>query len=553
MTVALCVVVAILLVLHVVTIFTDAINWDEFVLLSRADATLRTGELMGGGRPGLGTLLLIPFAAGCRNAVHTLVQARLLWTAIVAASVLALWFLLHAVLPTSPYRRIAIATGVGLWVLAAPVVRSSLQVRTDQPAILFGLLGGLGLVASRRRIWWAAVAGALMGVGFLFSQKLLYVAALMGVLAFGQLLILGEWQTRRDLIRSALTAAAFLSVVIGYVQLMQVVAGPPALLPVSEALDYFDYYREFYGWSLYGQMLPSLLPQMLTVALLAAGTAGWIGERRRDGKELSVAWLVTLAGLVVLFFHAGRFPYFYMVLGLFVAVVGALALGPVLERLELPTARRALIVVLWVPLTVMGLTKAWALTTDTQRIQRESLAFVERNFPSDARGFQTHGALVCRNDPDDFPTRLRGRVLAEFGGVGGAEHVGELMNEFRSRPVSFLVPPFESYPHELRRFWDTRYVKYFAAVHVPGRWIRGPRGATGTFEVIVPGEYIWRTSTNDSAQLEVQGRILKTGSSIALPAQGEYPISLPEGGEGMIVLALPQPPSPNSRGFYAGW
>ena len=535
--------------LRLIAVFTERVHWDEFVLLYRADATIRTGELVAGGRPGLGTLLLTSFAEGCRNAVDALVRARLLWTAMVAASVLAFGLLLNAVLPMSPYRRLAVATGVGLWVLAPAFVLYSIQVRTDQPAILFGLFGGLALLASRQRMWSAPVAGVLMGVGFLFSQKLLYVAGLVGVLALGQLLMLGEWRTRRELARATLTVATFLLVLLGYRLVMAKVLNTPDLLPIAGALENMQYVREFYGWRLYEQMLPSLTPQMLGLACLAAGTAGWMGERGRHGSELLVAWLAMLTGLVVLFVHGARLPYFYMVLGLFAAVVGALSIGPVLERLRRRTAGYALIAAIWIPLTGFGLMRAWTLTVDTQRIQRNSLAFVERNFPSHARGFQAQGAFVCRDDPDHFPPRFNNRVLKEFGGEEGRGRARELIQEFRQRPVSFLIRPYEQYPEQVWRFWDTRYVKYYAAVHVPGRRIRGRPGTSGTFEVIVPGEYKWRAG-NDNGPLEIAGTLLEPDSSIVLSAGREYSFSLPEGGQGMIVLALPEPPSPSSYGFY---
>jgi hypothetical protein len=231
-----------------------------------------------GGRPGLGTLILIPFADGCRNAIDALVQARVLWTAMVVASAVAFWLLLRSVLPPSPHRAVALATGLGLWVLAPAFVRFSIQIRTDQPAILFGLLGGLALIASRRRIHWAPIAGLLLGIGFLFTQKLLYIAGLVGVLAIGQLLILDDWRTRREVWRAGLAGAAFLLVVLGFRAVMTRAGSPPAMLPIAGPLNEFAFYRERFGWWQYIAMLPTLIPQMVAAgACLVAATAAGSG------------------------------------------------------------------------------------------------------------------------------------------------------------------------------------------------------------------------------------------------------------------------------------
>jgi hypothetical protein len=541
------------LAVRVLAVFTENVNWDEFALLHRAAVSLQTGQLAGGGRPGLGTLLLTPFATACSNAIDALVQARLLWTAMVAGSAVTFWFLLRSVVPPSPHRWAAVATGLGLWVLAPAVLRYSIQVRTDQPAILFGLLGGLALVASRRHIFLAPLAGALFAIGFLFSQKLLYVAGLVGVLTIGQLLILGEWRTRRELWRVTLAAASFLLIVLGFRVVMSTIGTAPALLPVSGALNVFEYYRETYGWRLYRAMMPSLLPQFVAVACLLAVTSAWSRKPGRHVGEVVTAWLVLLVGIAVLFIHAARFPYFYMVLGLFPATVAALVLGPSLERIGTRTGQRLLLSVIWIPLTVFGLQQALRTTIDTQRLQRESLAFVDRNFAPDARGFHGQGAFVCRSDPDHFPVRFNQNVIAEFDGEDGSERTRELIDEFRTRPVVFLIMPYDLYPRELWEFWRTRYVLYHGAVHVPGRRLRGEPGTSGTFEVIVPGEYVWRPSSPDSGPLHVAGLLVDAGSSVVIREPGVYAVGLPAGGEGMFVLALPDPPAPDHTPFYRGW
>lgn len=537
---------------RIVAVFTLYVHADEFVLLQRAVITQRTGALVGGGRPGLATLLLTPFAAACRNAVDTMVQARLLWTAVTAAMAVAFWALLRSALSGTRWRPVALATAVGLWVLSPPFLYASTQVRTDQPAILFGLLGGTALLASRRRAGWAAVAGLLFGVGFLFSQKLLYVGGLVTVLTAGQLALRVEWHARREVLRVAVAGGVFVLTVLGYRQLMGALATAPTLLPVAAGLSSFDFYRESVGWRYYQRMLPVLVPQVFVILGLVVLTLAWFRDRGRHTVELVVAWSVVAVGIVVLLFHAGRFSYFYMVLGLYPAAVGGLIAGPILDRLRSPRSRAFVLALVWLPLSVFGLLQAAVLTIPQQQQQRASLDWVERNFSLAASGFNNWGAFACRNDP--FPIQFGAQIRAAFSGERREQRVRELLQEFRDRPVAFLIPPIESgYPEELREFWRTRYVHYYGGIHVPGRQVRGGPEWTGAFEVIVPGEYAWRAAATGSNPLEVEGHSLQPGSSILLSEQRLYSLALPEGGDGLLVLALPEPPERDTVEFFVGY
>jgi hypothetical protein len=83
------------------------------------------------------------------------------------------------------------------------------------------------------------------------------------------------------------------------------------------------------------------------------------------------------------------------------------------------------------------------------------------------------------------------------------------------------------------------------------RWQEDP-GWSAAFEVIVPGEYVWRTSEQGRGLLRVGDHALGPGDSVMLDERGYYELRLPEGGEGMLVLALPEPPAPGSARFYRG-
>jgi hypothetical protein len=548
--------VAVLLVaavVRVVAVFTENVNWDELALLERAVHAVRTGEVVGGGRPGLGTLVLMPFARECQNALEAVVGARVLWTAFTAMSAAVWWLLLRSVLGPSPYRWLAATTGLALWVLSPPVLRFSIQVRTDQPAVLFGLLGGLALVASRRRPAWAMAAGILFGAGFLFSQKLLYVGGLVGILAAGQLLVRGEWVARREVFRVLSTALTFVAVVLTYRLLVAGTGSAPTVLPVSGAMTTFEHYREVVGWRFYRGMLPVLVPQLLAVGGLIAATA-WAWRARALPGEIVLGWLVLSAGIGVAWFHAGRFPYFFIVLGLFPAALGAMVVAA-LDRIPLPLGRAAMLVVLWLPLVGLAMLQSANLLEDTQRHQRDTLAFVERSFAPDARGFNSRAAFACRQDPDPFPVRFLEHVRRDFGGPDGIMRSRELMAEFRQRPVVFMIPPIitEPYPEELWYFWRTRYVQYHGAVHVPGTAVRGPPDWTGDFEAVVPADYRWHADRDKSVPLVVNGQTLLPGQTVALAAGGPHSLSLPMGGAGVLALAVPEPPAPDTTPFFRGF
>jgi hypothetical protein len=539
----------VVLAARIVAVFALNVHTDEFVLLRRAVETARTGALLGGGRPGLATLVLVPFAAACRNAVDAIVQARMLWTGIVVVAAAAFWYLLRGVLPPAPHRRAAATTGLALWVLAAPFLEASAQVRSDQPAILFGLLGGLALLASRRRTGWAPLAGLLFGAGFLFSQKLVYVAGLAAVLAAGQVLLQGDWPPRRDALRLGLTAAGFLLLIAVYRAAMVRLATAPPLLPVGGGMSQFAHYREVVGWQVYRGMLPLLVPQLLVLAGLVGLTVAWVRDRQASSRELAIAWAVFAVGLGVMLFHAGRFAYFYMVLGLFPAAVAALITGPALDRARSRGARAAMLGAVWIPLAALALFQGVAMTVDRQRHQRASLEWVERTFPPDASGFNDWAAFACREY--SFRARFFPRLREDFGGARRAGSIREIVDEFRDRPVAFMIPPVSPwYPAELREFWGSRYVHYRGAVHVPGRHVRGGPGWAGAFDVLVPGDYRWLPEAEAAGPLEVVGRRVEAGHTVLLDEPRVYALRLPEGGAGLLVLALPDPPAPDPTPFF---
>jgi hypothetical protein len=546
-TAVLWVAVLLLAVTQLRAVFTENVNWDEFALLYRARLAIESGRLSGGGRPGLGTLTLMPFASACRDAVAALVTVRLLWLAFVAGAVAAWWLLLRAILPPSPHRSTAIALGIGLWVLAPPFLRYSLQVRTDQPAILLGLLGGLALVASRRQVPLALIAGTLFGIGFLFTQKLVYVGLLTAVLAVAQLVLEREWRPRREVLRALLCIVAFAGVLLGYQVVATRTFGRAEAFSLPSGAAAFDYYRLHVAWRFYLSLAPALVPQLAVPAalLLLTGVAAARGSRR--WHQLSAAWAVVAAGCAVLLFHEGRFPYFYLTLGLFPAAAGALLASPLLERARTAGARRLVLYGFWIPLAVLAVTERAYSIRDTQAVQRASLAFVAASFPPPARGFEGRGALACHEDPDPFPVRFNEHLVSDFAGQERGVRARALIEEFRSRPVSFMIPPIGPYPREVRNFWETRYVHYAAAVWIPGRTISADSLWRGKFEAIVPGAYTWHSA--QPVSLFVDGTRLEPGASRQLAA-GMHRLEVPASADGVLALAVPHPPYPDTTPFY---
>jgi hypothetical protein len=537
---------------RVLAIFTENVNWDEFALLQRAVLTLQAGEVQAGGRPGLGTLALIPFAADCLNAVDTLRTIRHFWTGMVLLSGGAFWILLRRVLDRTARTDLGAALGLALWVLPPPFLLYSVQVRTDQPAILFGLLGGLALLRSQAGSGWAIASGVLFGIGFLFTQKLLYVGALVGVLCLLAQAGVRDWNWRRESVRALLVMAGFALALVAYRVVSSPLAPPVDLLHLGGGLRGFEQYRAYVGWAHYRAMLPFLIPHLILLAFLPLLTVRW--WRRRDGEEtvlLMGAWALLALGTFIAIFHAGRFPYFFMVLGLFPAAAGALLIGPVLDLARGFLPRAALLILVCLPLVAFGLLQAGFARVDTQSHQRESLAFVNRNFPPNERGFTARGEFACRWDPDPFPTRFTSRVLSEFGGPEGLERAEEVADEIRRREVAFLILPLERepYPEALWEFWRAAFVPYHQAVWVAGTRVHGEAGWTGRTEVVTPGTYRWRPDAGTSSQLRVGGHTLGPGEEVHLGTAGHFALALPQGGSGTFVLSLPEEPAPPAT-FY---
>jgi len=540
-----------LLALRLVAIYTENINWDEWALFARAADTLRTGQLQGGGRPGLATLLLMPFVEHSSDAIGAVRAARWLWTFFTVALIAGFGVLLRRVLGPSDSARSGASLGVGLLVLVPAFIQWSVQVRTDQPALALGLWGGVALLASQRRWGWAFLAGALFGLGFLFTQKLVYVAALAGVLAGGRLLLDGEFRLRREAARAVLCGLGGLVVLALFKLAVSRFGAIPVASQLQSGLSAFDFYRLTPGYLVYLAMAPTLLPHLILTALI--GVAVLMRRKVGHRRELLLALAVLGLGGFIAWFHAAAFEYFWMTLGLFPATAAAVAFGPV--RALLPTARvrRLFYGIIWFLLGAGSVSLSAAMLSDTQRVQRESLAFIDRNFTTADRGFQPERALFYRDDPEPLPTFFAEVIYRRFSGPDSVAQIGALLNEFRERPIMFVVESWrlDQFPEAVRDQLERAYVPYHASVMIPGYSFGDGSIAPRQLDTFVPGVYRWWSEGGeDESALVVGGRTLRHGDSIALDRGLHEARLVGKGAGGFLAWAVPEPPGSGVSGFY---
>jgi hypothetical protein len=546
-------------------VFSVAVNWDEFVLLDNAAHAAETGILNSGGRPGLATLILIPFAAGCEDEIATVRNARLLWVCVTLCFLAGLGVLLGQVCAHSKQRLADAWLGVGLLALVPAFLEWSIQIRTDQLALAFGVWGGVALLASRRRVALAALAGLLFGAGYLATQKVVYVGALVGVLALGQLRQARELRPAREALRAAACAAAF-ALAIGCFQVattkeFEVPRQQTALAlltpaVVGQQISEFEYYRKTIGFSQYLEIAPTLGPHLLLLAALLAATAANLRARRERTDGPWLAWAVLAVGLAVGAFHASAFAYFWMTLGLFPAV--AFASGASCMRDALPAGRERIAALatagVWLVLGTQAVARMAELSIDSQSTQRESLAFIHRNFAATDAGFHPEHGPFCRREADPIPLYFSQVIFRHFAGETREIHTRRLLQDLRRRPVKFVLQSFRlnQFPVEVRRFLADNYQPYRASVFVAGRQLAGSRGERRDFELIVPGRYRW-LPRGGPHPVRIGARTLSPGEVAEFDAglyTAEFVEDVPGG---MLVLAVNDPPAKAPLSFYKSY
>jgi hypothetical protein len=550
---------------RVAAVFTVAANWDEFALLDRAANTAETGVLEGGGRPGLATLLLTPFAADCHDEIATLRHARLLWAGITLCFLAGLAVLLGRACAHSSRRRADVWLGVGLLALVPAFLEWSIQIRADQLALAFGIWGCVALLASQRNVALSGLAGLLFGAGYLATQKVVYVGSLAVVLALGQLYRTREFRPARESLRAAACAAAFVAVVVAFqiatttaMEVPREQSALESLTPavISKQMSEFDYYRNTVGFSQYLEILPTLTPHLLLFAALLATTVANLRARRARAEGLWIAWAVLAVGVAIGAFHASAFAYFWMTLGLFPAV--ALAVAADSLRSALPAGReqitRLATAGLWLVLGTLGIARMAELSIDTQSVQRESLTFLHRNFEAADTGFHPEHGPFCRREADPIRVYFSQVIFRHFAGDSREIRIRRLIEELRGRPVKFVVQSFRlnQFPVEIRRFLADNYQPYRASVFVAGRRLTGSAGERSEFELIVPGRYRWLPFTGPKP-IQIGSRTLSPGKTAEFDA-GQYTANFVEDVPGgILVLALYDAPAKAPLTFYKSY
>ncbi len=195
-----------------------------------------------------------------RNSIDAVVNARRLWLGFTIAYLAGIFVPIQHTSPPGPYSSESAIVSVALLALVPVFLRWSLQVRTDQPALMFATWASVVLLGSTRRLVLALTAGVLFALGFVCSQKAAYVGALGFVLLAFQVFsdrkhTLTEW--RRWLAIPPLAAASFIVTFVTYRFLVSLFYEPSAV-SLQAGIGSFDYYRRTFGYRAYWAMMPTL-------------------------------------------------------------------------------------------------------------------------------------------------------------------------------------------------------------------------------------------------------------------------------------------------------
>lgn len=537
-------------VVHFIAIFRENVNWDELALLARSVESLRAGKLIGGGRPGLATLILIPFVEGCTNSITAVVNARVFWSLFTFAYLGGIYVLTSRFDGQQRWSRAGFLA-VGLIALVPLFQRWSVQVRTDQPALAFGIWGTVALLASRHRAWFALLGGLLFTVGFLSSQKVGYLLVLCGLLAAGESWIERDFRLRRELQRAALLIAGGATVYFSYLGVTALFL-EPATTNLMGTVAGMGTYRDL-GALVYRSFPVLLLPHAFLGLLLLIATAHSYANETDDRRRCVVAWAIVVIGIVVALAHGSRFAYFWMTLGLFPALALGIGVGPILRTLRPLSGTLALTFVALLLLT-RAIPQADEITNDTVSHQGRTMTFVDDNFGTEVRGFHPEKALFHRLDPSPFDVYFYPHIKRAFFGPDGPGNAERFIEEFRTRPVAFIVDShrLRMFPDTIQQFWASHYVRYAEGVLVAGRYLQGPPGAKTSFEVIAPGEY--RLNLPDDhplARIAINGQVIAPGATAHLEP-GTFELELVDPiAVALFTLKLDAPPAPASIGpFY---
>jgi hypothetical protein len=539
-------------------VFSEVINWDEFALLDRAARTLHSGTVDGGSRPGLVTILLIPFVRDCVDAVYSVVNARLLWQIVTTFYLVGVFFLVRRWFAHSGRPREGLAQGllaVGLLAFLPAFVVWSIQVRTDQAALAAAAWGGVLLLSTSH--WRAAAAGVLFAISLLSTQKGLYPIALSGLLFATSTIARLQLQPanwRAELLlagkRVALACLAAGAAVAVYLALVPEASTLASQGSLMSALETMRFTRASQGFRIYTVHATRLVVHWALFLVLVAWTLRVLWNRDKEELPLiATSWLSLALGLAVIAFHGSSFPYFIMTAGLFPALALAMTAGRPIAL----AGRSAwtIVVVLVVFAAMQGARESIQMLQDTQWEQRETLRLVYDSPLRERRGYQVEGALFCMNDPDPLPVLFSAGIHRRFRQSPVAERNTEVwIKEFRDRPVAYIVDSYRlwQFPPAVREFWSEHYIWYARSLYLVGYNISEARD----LDVIVGGVYRWDADiASPQAGLRLNGLVFPPGAEIELKPGSQRAEALGEGARGQLILAdLPRPERDGYPFFY---
>jgi hypothetical protein len=543
--------------LRFASVFTESINWDEFVMLARAERTLQLGEVVGGGRPGLVTIVLIPFLRHCVDTITAAVRARMLWQVIDLAYLVGLfvllrqWFRFSRRPETGTFEG---ATAVALLAFLPSFVAWSVQVRSDQAALAAALWGGVCLLSERRRL--AVVSGMLFGVALLFTQKGIYAMSLCGLLwtaaVSARVRDTSPIQRNAELIARAqqvLTIAFCAALVLAlYAYIVPSSTSVVGRGVVASSWQEMRWVRSIVGFRAYARESVHAPLHVFLFALLAISSIRALHVRTfSDLHLLGTCWAAVLLGLAVIIFHGSGYPYFVMTAGLFPAVALGMASGQFLELLG--RTRQIVIALALITLAVGTVPITVEMLNGSQVDQRDTINWIEKSGLTAYSGYQVDGALLCQTDPDPVPPMLPFQIktLAEQG----ESAFDEFLDKFRRKPVAYVVNADRLllFPTNVRAFLADHYRWYYGSVSIAGFEI-APNSNSGTIDVIVPGTYHWLPMPRKSAAaLLVDDTELPPDGRVILSVGIHNVATRPVDARGNLVLALRGRPGTENYSF----
>lgn len=535
-------------VTHCLQLFTEAINWDEFALLARADRMHRLGEFVTGGRPGLVVLALIPFVKDCTDSVIAVVNARIAWLLPTFGYLAGVGLLIrrwYSLLGRPEEGTVQGIVTVALLAFLPAFVSWSVQVRTDQVAIAAAVWGGV-LLQSRGRLQ-AAGAGILFGIGLLCSQKAAYVILLSGLMYFSASMwsLAGAAASTADRIKSAsiglvIAAVAATAVVAVYLTAVPSATGVVTGRGLSAAIDTMNWVRATQGYRAYLVHLPRLVVHWMLLAVLIV----WLANAlvRRDRVQLPIvgtAVAILALGALVARFHGSTFPYFIMTLGLFPCVALGMAAGWAFSiggRLRWI----ALSAFVWLA-ALQSSRESLEMLQDTQETQRATMrianALVDRGF----RGYSVEGALFCARDPDPIPTMFSQDIWRRF--KDSPKAATDFVSDLRARPLAFFIESYRlnQFPSSVRQFFRDHYVWYGSSVFVAGFELP-PHMESRTIDVLVDGSYQWVAQSGFAeSTVTIDGIAVTPGQSISLTRGTHELKAMQSPAAGALILGEVQP------------